>query len=145
MGYLLVFLQFGILFLLASLVIQEHGLDIRQPIALWLFTISFITGTWAILTNRPGNFNITPVPKPGGSMISHGPYRWIRHPMYTSVLLFALACSTIIEKTLGWTAFVALVAVLSIKARMEEGYMLKTHNGYKEYMARTRRFIPWTL
>ncbi|MCU0775363.1 MAG: hypothetical protein MUC74_12955, partial [Ideonella sp.] len=34
-------------------------------------------GSAALAANRPGNFNIRPVPREGGRLVTHGIYRWI--------------------------------------------------------------------
>ncbi|MCU0969906.1 MAG: hypothetical protein MUF03_14035 [Rubrivivax sp.] len=99
-------------------------------------------GAWALASNRPGNFNIRPVPKPGGQLVEHGPYRWIRHPMYSAVLLFALAAVLAAPGPVSWVAALALAVVLWVKAGVEERAMGAAHPGYAAYRARTRRFVP---
>lgn len=145
MGYLLVALQFGILALLAIWAVRQDMASLTQASSIALLAASIVMGFWAISANRPGNFNITPTPKSGGELVTTGPYRWIRHPMYTSVLLFALSCATVISRPLAWGAWLALALVLWGKARMEEQFMLGTHEAYETYMVGTRRFVPWIL
>ena len=41
-------------------------------------------GVWVLSHNRPGNFRVRPQPKPGARLVLGGPYRFMRHPMYTS-------------------------------------------------------------
>ncbi|AWB32889.1 methyltransferase family protein [Orrella marina] len=145
MGYLLVIMQFGILVLLAVWAVRQDFASLTQATPIVLLAGAVVMGVWAVTVNRPGNFNITPDPKPGSELVTAGPYRWIRHPMYTSVLLFALACVTVIGHPLAWIAWVILLAVLWGKARMEEQYLLDTHEAYQIYMVGKRRFIPWIL
>lgn len=143
MGNLLVVMQFGILALLAVWAVRQDFASLVHATPVALLAGSVVMGGWAVLANRPGNFNITPVPKPGGELVTVGPYRWIRHPMYTSVLLFALACVSVIGQPLAWLAWAILLAVLWGKAVMEEQYLLGTHEAYQTYMVGKRRFIPW--
>ncbi|CAD5373912.1 hypothetical protein RA210_U40315 [Rubrivivax sp. A210] len=103
---------------------------------------STLLGLWALASNRPGNFNIHPSPREGGQLVQRGPYRWIRHPMYTAVLAFGLACAWAAGAPWGWVCLTALLAVLVAKAALEERWMLEQHAGYAAYRERTHRFLP---
>ena len=71
---------------------------------------------WALAANRPGNFNIRPTPRPGGALVTSGPYRWVRHPMYTSVLMAAAAAAVKSHQIVDSGLWFALLAVLLLKA-----------------------------
>jgi len=114
------------------------------PVGAWLLAaVGGLVGVWALAHNRPGNFNIRPTPRAGGQLVHEGPYRWIRHPMYTAVIACGCACAWAAGTPWGWLVAAALVAVLSIKAGFEERWMLLQHPGYAEYRRRTRRFVPF--
>jgi protein-S-isoprenylcysteine O-methyltransferase Ste14 len=102
-------------------------------------------GLWAISANRPGNFNIRPIPREGAALVRHGPYRFIRHPMYSAVLLCGLAAARCAGARLDWLALIGLAAVLFVKARREEQSLIRVHRDYLDYMRRSRRFIPWVV
>ncbi len=144
-GSILVTLQFGILALLAWLTWPhwQAGSWGGASAALWLAGI--FTGLWAVASNRPGNFNIRPAPKAGGRLVQHGPYRWIRHPMYSALLLIAAGCALAVATLAACLLWLALAAVLSAKAALEEAWMTEAHPEYAGYRARTRRFLPWLL
>lgn len=140
---LLVTLQFGLLAVLAWLALPailawtvSAGAGLAAGLAVAL-------AAWAIQANRPGNFNIRPVPKEGGVLIMHGPYRWIRHPMYTAFLLGAWALAWTAARDAAWLAWYALSLVLWLKSRYEERWMSERHAGYATYRQQTTRFIPW--
>lgn len=99
-------------------------------------------GLWALACNRPGNFNIRPVPRSGGQLVRHGPYRWIRHPMYSALLLAGLATAWLAGSAWAWATLLALAAVLVIKAGIEERAMVEHHPGYADYQRQSRRFVP---
>jgi len=141
-GSLLVALQFGLL--AALLVVALQG-DALAPAPVVLAILGVALGLWAVSANRPGNFNIRPTPRPGGQLVSSGPYRWIRHPMYSALLLAGAGGAWASGSTLGWALWLALAAVLCAKARLEERWMVQAHPGYDAYRARTRRFVPWML
>ena len=143
MGRLLVILEFGILASLLVWSIRQGSQPVASAVPITLLAASLIIGAWVVVANKPGNFNILPTPRTGGSLITRGPYRWIRHPMYTSVLLFGLACATVINNSLGWATWMALSTALWSKVRMKEKYLMQVYKEYEAYMANTRRFIAW--
>jgi protein-S-isoprenylcysteine O-methyltransferase Ste14 len=145
LGNLLVAIQFASLGALIVLAAQKL---MQQPVPAlaWLaFGLSGMVGLWALLANRPGNFNIHPTPRANGKLVAHGPYHWIRHPMYTAVMLLGLACVLIRGEALTWLLWGVLCLVLLIKAVLEERWMAALHPSYAHYQARTRWFIPFLL
>jgi protein-S-isoprenylcysteine O-methyltransferase Ste14 len=148
LGSVLVALQFG---LMALVVVLAGPAFLRgaAPAGAWAVGwCGVVLGLWALSANRPGNFNIRPLPKPGGQLVQAGPYRWIRHPMYTSILLAALAGglgADAGQRPAVAGACAALAAVLWFKSGLEERWMLGQHPAYADYRQRTRRFLPWVI
>jgi protein-S-isoprenylcysteine O-methyltransferase Ste14 len=141
-GGLLVALQFGLLAALLAVAARGEPLS---PMPVILVVAGTIVGLWAVACNRPGNFNIRPTPKAGGQLVSNGPYRWIRHPMYTALLLAGAGLAAASEGLPGWGLWIALAAVLAVKSTVEERRMIRAHPEYADYATRTRRFVPWLL
>lgn len=48
--------------------------------------VGVVLGTWAVMTMTVKNLAVLPEVKAGSRLVTHGPYRWIRHPMYAAVL-----------------------------------------------------------
>ena len=145
LGSLLVAAQFGSL---GVLLVMAMPSLLQQPfqILAWLaLGLSGLIGLWALTVNQPGNFNIRPTPRAQGKLVAHGPYRWIRHPMYTAVSLLGLACALTLGSALAWLLWAGLSLVLLAKALLEERWMTALHPDYAQYQARTRRFIPFIL
>lgn len=145
LGSLLVAAQFGAL---GALLLLAAPSLMRTPFPalVWLaISLSGVFGLWALLANRPGNFNIRPTPHARGKLVAHGPYRWIRHPMYTAVSLLGLACALALGSLLAWLLWLGLSLILLTKAVLEERWMTALHPAYADYQARTRRFIPFIL
>lgn len=139
LGRVLVALQMGLLGLLAWWGAQAPFV----PLATWgLGGGALLLGVWALGTNRPGNFNIRPTPHPEGRLIRHGPYRWIRHPMYVAVLLAGAACAAAATGVRGWVVLAFLAGVLVVKARLEERWLAARHPDYAAYRSGTAGFIP---
>ncbi|HCY15385.1 MAG: S-isoprenylcysteine methyltransferase [Curvibacter sp. GWA2_64_110] len=143
LGSGLVVLQFGLLAMLALLAwpAVKHW---TIPLAAWPTAIgAVLLAVWALGSNRLGNFNIRPIPKTGGVLVTQGPYHWIRHPMYTAFLLGAWALARTAARDEAWLAWYVLTLVLWLKSRYEERWMLAQHPGYAAYRQQTKRFLPW--
>lgn len=145
LGNLLVSIQFGTLAVLALLAWGGWPTSVDHTVAWLLLGLSGMVGLWALSANRPGNFNIHPTPHQDGELIQHGPYRWIRHPMYTSVLLFGAALAVVTPSLAAWGLWALLASALLSKALLEERWMTQKHPDYATYLAGTRRFIPFLL
>lgn len=113
------------------------------PAALFLLAMAVVLGLWALGHNRWGNFNIRPELRAGARLVTGGPYRWVRHPMYVSVLLGTGAL--VYADARGWRiALLALLAaVLVAKAAREEDYLRAAFPEYAAYAARTWRLVPF--
>ena len=107
-----------------------------------LLVAGLAIGAWAISANRPGNFNIRPEPKEGGRLVTAGPYRWIRHPMYLAVLvtMAAFVAAGDVAQAVLW---LLLAGVLAAKAVREERGLVLAHPGYAAYRERTRAILPF--
>ena len=137
-GRLLVAAQFALLaWLIWPLTPQAWSLP-----ALALLLCAAGLGAWTIFHNRPGNFNIRPEPKASGRLVTSGPYRFVRNPMYSAVLLFAAAEVVAYADLWKIAAWFALALVLLAKAMLEERGLRAQFAGYAEYAKRVRRFIP---
>lgn len=145
LGHALVAAQFG---LMAGLVVL--GAQALQPWSTWpsLVAAALLAGAGgalglaALAANRPGNFNIHPAPRAGGQLVAHGPYRWIRHPMYAAVLLLTAAAAVVAGSALAASCWATLLAVLLAKSTLEERWLSAHHEGYAAYCRRTRRLVP---
>jgi protein-S-isoprenylcysteine O-methyltransferase Ste14 len=76
-------------------------------------------------------------------LVTKGPYRWIRHPLYTFGTLFFLSFALMADS--WFIAVMALLAItmLSIRLPNEEAHLIeKFGNEYREYMQRTGRYLP---
>lgn len=145
MGVLLVTLQFGLLLLLAWLASARVLDGSIAAIAVGLALASVVLALWTLRHNRPGNFNIRPTPRQGGRLITSGPYRHVRHPMYSAVLLGAAAMAWLAPALAGWLAWLGLLAVLLAKAALEERWMLLAHPAYAAYRQHSWRLVPGLL
>lgn len=142
-GRVLVLMQFGLLAVMGwrAMVAAPSA---RGP-ATFLIAGSAALAFWALTANRPGNFNIRPTPRHDGELVTGGPYRLIRHPMYTSVLMAAAAAALWSLQLADIVLWMALLVVLLFKAAIEERALVRRFPGYQDYKARTKRFVPWLV
>ncbi len=78
------------------------------------------------------------------TVVSTGPYRVVRHPMYAGALLFMFGIPLGLGSLWGLLFCIPMVAVVVWRLIDEEKYLAKNLAGYVEYCARTRsRLIPW--
>jgi protein-S-isoprenylcysteine O-methyltransferase Ste14 len=94
-----------------------------------------------------GSFTGAVVVTPEQVLVERGAYRWIRHPSYTAGALMIIG----IGLALGnWAALATLVVAVSIaygyRVKVEERVLVATlGDRYREYMRRTKKFIPFVL
>jgi len=138
-AWLYVLAQFGLL--AALLVVPPWQWEWRLAGSV-LLVLAVLLGTWTLLHNRPGNFNVQPQPRARGHLVTDGPYRRVRHPMYITVLLGAAGWA---DCAGGWwrvLIVLALLLVLNAKAALEERLLQARWPEYAAYRARTWRFVP---
>ncbi len=95
---------------------------------------------WTVRFNRWGNFNIRPEPRSGARLITEGPYRRVRHPMYLGSLVIGFGACVAGPQVWRFAAWAVLAGVLIAKARREERGLLKQFPGYESYR-RSRAFL----
>jgi protein-S-isoprenylcysteine O-methyltransferase Ste14 len=140
-GPLLVAAQFGLLAALAGAIALAGWPALPFGAALCAVAGALL-GSWALTANRPGNFNIRPLPRAQGQLVTAGPYRWIRHPMYSALLLVAAAGVAWVPSGPTLALWALLAGVLWLKAGVEERALRACHPGYADYCRATRRFVP---
>lgn len=99
-------------------------------------------GIWAILIMK-FNFNVAPEPIHNTKLIIKGPYRFIRHPMYTSVLGLSL-CYLIQEFSLFKLMIYSILTVnFVLKLNYEEKVLSIKFSDYNNYKKKTKMIIPY--
>lgn len=101
----------------------------------------------AVWATRALGPSLTPFPAPRarGELVTGGPFRFIRHPVYGGGILFFGGISLVFS--VPALALTGLLAVLwFFKTREEERRLVERFPDYTEYRARVRRrFVPWVV
>jgi len=80
----------------------------------------------------------------GHTVVSTGPYRHVRHPMYAAFLLYMLGTPLLLGSWYGVLLGLVFMLVLARRAVLEEGTLRQELQGYADYMARVRyRILPY--
>ena len=105
--------------------------------------IATLIGVWAVLAMKLHTVTVLPSVKQGGQLCTTGPYRVIRHPMYTAVLLLLLGLLFNNYSHTGLVVFFIVLVDLIVKMNVEEKILLAHYTDYKNYMTKTKRIIPF--
>lgn len=99
---------------------------------------------WARQSFRAAQFSVMAEPK-AGPLLSTGPYRWIRHPMYASALL--LLWASILGHFSAILVIVGLLVtgVIALRIVTEEQFLRASFPDYGIYAQKTKRLIPFLL
>lgn len=140
-----VFAQFV---LLAMLVLSPRSKDPYGPLTLALSVLGLILLAvagllviWSFVALRR-SLTASPIPKANGELVTSGPYQFMRHPIYTAILLAAVG---VVLDAGYWPQLVIatmLYLLLNQKASFEEKLLADRYPGYAKYSRKTPRFMP---
>ena len=111
----------------------------------WLEIVGLYLGAWAVLTIKPRNLRIAPEVARGSRLITTGPYRFVRHPMYSAVLLITVSLVLSRFTVARLTTWTTLLAVLLAKVQHEETLLGQRFREYTAYRQRTKKLIPFVF
>jgi protein-S-isoprenylcysteine O-methyltransferase Ste14 len=123
------------------------GVDgaLMPPIAVALVAAGLALSVWARRV-LGGNWSATVTLKDGHAIVRAGPYRRIRHPIYTGLIVALAGTALAVAEWRGVVAVAIAVAALWRKLRMEERWLSEEFGErYADYRRRTRALFPFLL
>jgi len=113
----------------------------RQPLLIAVQVLAALLMVWARLTFGLRSFNVAAAPTEG-QLVTTGPYRYWRHPIYAAVIIFVASAAI---SHASWSAAMLACVVaggLYLRMRNEEKLLSQQYPQYREYAAHTARVIP---
>jgi protein-S-isoprenylcysteine O-methyltransferase Ste14 len=132
-------------FLLRAVAFRPHPVH-RDPVltaaGLVLFYLGLAIAIWARL-NLGGNWGTPMSRKDEPELVTTGPYRWVRHPIYSGLIL-AVAGIALAISLWGLIAVAALTGFFAYSATREEAYLTERFpDSYPAYRRSTKMLIPF--
>ncbi len=128
---------------IVSLVFHE-SLFAADPVGITIQVLAALLMLWARLTFGRRSFHASAIPTEGGLMTT-GPYRFLRHPIYAAILYFVWIGVTSHFSMLSCVFGIAVTIGLTIRMLAEEHLVAEKYPEFTEYAARTKRVIPFIL
>ena len=118
-----------------------------QPLPFVAGVLALAVGLWLFHRAHADlgtNWSITLEVREQHQLITRGVYRWVRHPMYLALLIFALGQVLVVPNWLvGPSYLVAMVLLIALRLGPEERMMREEFGQeYEAYLATTKRLLP---
>ena len=89
------------------------------------------------------NLTDTVVTRREATLVQHGPYRYIRNPMYSGLMLLGVGIGLAMENVSIPATMLGVFVLQAIRTRTEEKYLIERFgDSYRDYMRRVGRFLP---
>jgi protein-S-isoprenylcysteine O-methyltransferase Ste14 len=112
----------------------------------WIGAAGFVFAvSWLIwmFISLGSNLTDTVVTRRNAHFVDHGPYRYVRNPMYSGILLVGVSLGLALGTWLVPLAAAAMFLILARRTRIEEAYLIaRFGDQYRSYMSRVARFFP---
>lgn len=141
-GWGLVALQFALIGLLLVPLPRRFTLPVALRTAGLVAEGVGLAGAAVAALRLGRSLSPNPVPRSSAVLTTTGPYRWVRHPIYSGLVLFAVGAALRADHPVRVAAAGGLVALLQGKSRWEEQLLRERLEGYAAYAAVTGRFVP---
>jgi protein-S-isoprenylcysteine O-methyltransferase Ste14 len=136
----------GLIVMIAALIVLIEGRSLFAesliPIGVQILALALMV--WARVTFGGRSFHAAANPTEGG-VVTSGPYRFVRHPIYAAALLFTwtgiLSHFSLMNLLMG----ICASAGVGLRIAAEEKLLFERYPEYEEYANRTKRIIPFLV
>jgi protein-S-isoprenylcysteine O-methyltransferase Ste14 len=110
--------------------------------------VTYVTGfflmAWALLALGRSYQLGGSAPRPDDEMVTSGPYRLVRHPMYTAALSISFGLACLVQSWAFFCVFCAYAVLVVLLIPVEEDGLRKAYGErYRAYEQRTRKVVPF--
>ena len=120
-------------------IVAGTGGSVAHDVAAGLVMLTGLTVSMLALRALGRNLSVVPQAR---RLADGGPYRWVRHPLYTGELVTVLGIVMRDLRPAALALWLLLVALQAYRAAAEERLLAVAVPGYPAYRARTARFVP---
>jgi len=113
-------------------------------VGILLVAAGLVFAVWARI-ELGGNWSSRVVIKEDHALVCGGPYRWVRHPIYSGMLLAVAGTALAIGEWRGVLALSFAAIGILLRVRSEETQMARNFPAYEQYRRRTAALIPFVL
>ncbi len=143
MDYTLVGIQFllFVIYLLEVKKLSFHGGMISE----WAGAMLFLLGAIILLSalfKLGHSLSPYPSPLPEGQLVSSGMYKWMRHPIYSGILIAGFGFALYAGSGFKLLIILFLYILFYYKSNYEESLLMEKYPDYPAYRKRTGRFFP---
>ena len=122
--------------------LETGSLFSRSPFVIATQGLAIALMVWARLAFGTRSFHAAADPTSGG-LVTSGPYRFIRHPIYTAASLFAWAGVAAHPSVISMLFGACVLTGGILRMLLEERLVAATYPEYRQYAATTKRMVPY--
>ena len=135
-------IAFVVLVLAILGLIARKSFFARGWLAIAVQIAAILLMVWARLTFGIRSFHAAANPTKGG-LITKGPYRFVRHPIYAAVIYFVWAGALSHLSLINICLAIVIVVAFAVRITAEERLLVEIYPEYLAYSSRTKRIIPF--
>lgn len=114
-----------------------------ELLGLALILIGYAVGSYAFVENAFFSGTVRLQPERGHTVISSGPYAWVRHPGYLGSLIASLGMPLLLDSLWAFLPMIIFGFFFVLRTRLEDRFLQKNLAGYNDYAKKVRyRLLP---